>query len=183
MLTPVCALGVRTSAIAVTEVAYLPPATPAIAPGDPIAARAVREIERYLADPGFRFTVPLAPRGTAFQQRVWDAIGAIVPGESRTYGELARRLATAARAVGQACGANPISLLIPCHRVIGGGGALGGFMGSGAGFALDLGLSRSQPELLPAPTAKPAPTGPATLVDPASIKRWLLAHERARIGA
>jgi O-6-methylguanine DNA methyltransferase len=98
-------------------------------------------------------------------------------------GELARRLVTAARAVGQACGANPISLLIPCHRVIGGGGALGGFMGSGDGFALDLGPSRSQPGLLPDPAAPPAPPGPPTLVDPASIKRWLLAHERARIGA
>ena len=89
----------------------------------------VRQLERYLADPHFRFTLPLAPVGTPFRQRVWQALAGIPVGESRTYGELARLLHTAPRAVGGACGANTIALVIPCHRVVGSQGSLGGFMG------------------------------------------------------
>jgi len=77
---PFAVLGVRTGAGAVTCVSYLPLATRARAPCDPLAERAVRELERYLADPEFPFTVPLAPQGTAFQRRVWDAIAAIPRG-------------------------------------------------------------------------------------------------------
>jgi methylated-DNA-[protein]-cysteine S-methyltransferase len=134
--TPFATIGIRTGGGAVTGVEYLPTGTRALAPADPLAARVVREIERYLADPDFRFTVPLAPAGTSFQRRAWDAIGAIPRGESRTYGELARELRTAPRAVGGACGANPIALLVPCHRVVGSRGALGGFMHAAAGDAL-----------------------------------------------
>jgi methylated-DNA-[protein]-cysteine S-methyltransferase len=135
---PFAVLGVRTDAGAVTRVSYLPLATRARAPRDPVAERAVRELERYLADPEFRFTVPLAPQGTPFQRRVWDAIAAIPRGESRTYLEIARSVRTAARAVGQACGANRIALIIPCHRVVGTRGALGGFMHRAAGDAIDI---------------------------------------------
>jgi len=92
-----------------------------------------RDIERYLADPEFVFTVPLAPGGTPFQRGVWDAIRRIPLQESRTYGEIARSVRSAARAVGQACGANRIALIIPCHRVVGSRGALGGFMNSERG--------------------------------------------------
>ena len=127
--TPFAVLGIRTAAGAVTGLAYLPAGERAMAPTDAIAERACRQLERYLADPQFRFTVPLAPIGTPFRRRVWDALSAIPVGESRTYGEMARKLATAARAVGGACGANPIALVIPCHRVVGSQGALGGFMG------------------------------------------------------
>jgi methylated-DNA-[protein]-cysteine S-methyltransferase len=128
MKTPFAVLGIRTARNAITGVEYLPRGTRAVAPADAIAERAVREIERYLADPDHRFTVPLAPDGTPFRRRVWEAIAAIPRGESRTYGELARELHTAPRAVGGACGDNPIALLIPCHRVVGSRGALGGFM-------------------------------------------------------
>jgi len=127
--TPFAVLGIRTASGAVTGIEYLPTSTRAQAPTDAIAERTCRQIERYLADPQFRFTVTLAPKGTAFRRRVWEAIAAIPVGESRTYGELARRLATAPRAVGGACGANPIALVVPCHRVVGSQGALGGFMG------------------------------------------------------
>lgn len=136
--TPFGVLGIATQGGAVTRVAYLPAGERAQAPQDAVAARTAREVERYLADPGFRFTVPVAPRGTPFQRRVWAAISAIPPGESRTYGEIARKLVTAPRAVGQACGANPIALIIPCHRVVGGAGALGGFMNAGAGAPVDV---------------------------------------------
>ena len=126
--TPFAVLGVRTDGRAVTQLAYLPHGERAAAPTDAVAERAVRELLRYLADPQFRFTVPLAPGGTPFQRRVWDALAGIPPGQSRTYGEVARAVRSAARAVGQACGANRIALIVPCHRVVGSRGALGGFM-------------------------------------------------------
>jgi methylated-DNA-[protein]-cysteine S-methyltransferase len=126
---PFAVLGIRTGSGAVTGVDYLPLSERAVAPSDALAERVSRQIERYLADGGFRFNLPLAPAGTAFRRRVWDALSEIPAGESRTYGELARRLRTAPRAVGGACGANPIALVIPCHRVVGTHGSLGGFMG------------------------------------------------------
>ncbi|MDR1529914.1 MAG: methylated-DNA--[protein]-cysteine S-methyltransferase [Burkholderiales bacterium] len=75
------------------------------------------------------------PHGTPFQQRVWKALQSIPSGEPSTYGEIARRLDTAPRAVGGACGANPIVLVIPCHRVVG-RHSLGGFMHAEAGDPL-----------------------------------------------
>ena len=73
--------------------------------------------------------VPLAPRGTAFQRRVWGALLAIPYGETRTYGELAAELGSSPRAVGAAVGKNPISVIVPCHRVLGAGGSLTGYAG------------------------------------------------------
>jgi len=131
--TPFAVLGIRTAGGKVTGIEYLPRTERAQAPSDPVAAQAVRELERYFADPRHRFTLPLAPRGTEFQRRVWAAIAAIPVGESRTYGEIARKVRSAPRAVGQACGANPIALVVPCHRVVGSMGALGGFMNTDGG--------------------------------------------------
>lgn len=136
MKAPFAVLGIRTAGGAVTGVEYLPQGTRPLAPTDATAERAVREIERYLADADHRFAIPLAPDGTPFRRRVWEAIAAIPRGESRTYGELARQLHTAPRAVGGACGGNPIALLIPCHRVIGSRGSLGGFMHATSADAL-----------------------------------------------
>ncbi len=129
MRAPFAVLGIRTGQGAVTGIEYLPGSERAQAPTDALAARACRQIERYLADAQFRFSLPLAPAGTPFRRRVWDTLSQIPIGESRTYGELARRLHTAPRAIGGACGANPIALVIPCHRVVGTQGSLGGFMG------------------------------------------------------
>jgi methylated-DNA-[protein]-cysteine S-methyltransferase len=131
--SPFALLGIRTGWGAVTGIEYLPRSERAQAPADAIAERACRQLERYLEDPEFRFSLPLAAQGSAFHRRVWDAIAQIPVGESRTYGELARRLHTAPRAVGGACGANPIALVVPCHRVVGTHGSLGGFMGVTAG--------------------------------------------------
>jgi methylated-DNA-[protein]-cysteine S-methyltransferase len=131
--TPFAMLGVQSNGRALTRVAYLPLDERAQAPSDAVAEQAVREIECYLDDPHWRFTVPLAPGGTPFQQRVWQALSAIPAGESRTYGEVARMVRSAARAVGQACGANRIALVVPCHRVVGALGSLGGFMGDTSG--------------------------------------------------
>jgi methylated-DNA-[protein]-cysteine S-methyltransferase len=168
--TPFATLGIETDGRAVTRVAYLPASGSEAAPADAIAERAVREIRRYLVDPSFRFTVPLAPAGTLFQRRAWGAIAEIPAGQSRTYGELARKLVTAPRAIGQACGANRIALIIPCHRVVGGLGSLGGFMGEagGADGVSDL-------------FAWEGDTGEGR-VYPGAIKRWLLSHEGYRFG-
>jgi methylated-DNA-[protein]-cysteine S-methyltransferase len=130
---PFATLGIHTGGGAVTGIEYLPTSERAQAPVNAIAERACRQLDRYFADPQFRFTLPLAPAGSPFRRRVWDALSAIPVGESRTYGELARRLHTAPRAIGGACGANPIALVIPCHRVVGSQGSLGGFMGVTAG--------------------------------------------------
>ncbi len=91
-----------------------------------------RAVDRVLAgrDPGT--LPPLDEAGTPFQRTVWRALRAIPPGQTRTYAELARAVGCgpgAARAVGQACGANPIPVLTPCHRVLAAGGKLGGFSG------------------------------------------------------
>ncbi|CAA7622815.1 Methylated-DNA--protein-cysteine methyltransferase [Magnetospirillum sp. LM-5] len=87
------------------------------------------QIEAYFDGRLTRFDLPLAPFGTAFQKKVWAAIAAIPFGRARTYGDMARELGTAARALGGACGRNPIPILIPCHRVLGGNGGLGGYSG------------------------------------------------------
>ncbi len=138
MRTPFAVLGIRTAGNLVTAIEFLPLTERAHAPRDKTAERAVREIERYLADPHHRFRVPIAPGGTPFRRKVWDALAAIPVGESRTYGELARLLHTAPRAVGGACGANPIAVVTPCHRVVGTHGSLGGFMGVTAGDPLSV---------------------------------------------
>ena len=107
-------------------------------PSNPLAAETARQLRAYLSDPGFAFGLPLRPSGTAFQRRVWEAIAAIPNHQTRTYGEVAKSLHNAPRAVGQACGANPFPLVIPCHRVVASGGGLGGFARHGGGFLLDV---------------------------------------------
>ena len=130
---PFAVLGIRSSGFAITGLEYLPLGEDEQPPADKIAGKAWRQLERYLADPEFRFDLPLAASGTPFRQRVWDALSEIPIGDSRTYGEIARRLGTAPRAVGGACGANPIAVIVPCHRVVGSQGSMGGFMGVTAG--------------------------------------------------
>ncbi len=93
------------------------------------AARA--QLQDYFDGKRTAFDLPLAPPGTPFQQRVWQALTTIPHGETRTYGDLARTLASGSRAIGQANGRNPIPIIIPCHRVVGASGALGGYSGAG----------------------------------------------------
>lgn len=91
--------------------------------------QAERELHEYFAGALSRFTVAVAPRGTAFQQRVWTLLQTIDRGETRSYIDLARQLDLpgGSRAVGGANGANPIPIIIPCHRVVAADGSLGGF--------------------------------------------------------
>jgi methylated-DNA-[protein]-cysteine S-methyltransferase len=135
--TPFALLGIRTEGDVLAEITFLPKSGGALAPRDRLAARACAQIERYLEDSEFRFDLPIASQGTPFQRRVWRKIAAIDPGRTRSYGEIARELGSAPRAVGQACGANPVPLVVPCHRVLAAGG-LGGFAHHEGGFHLSV---------------------------------------------
>ena len=84
----------------------------------PLLAEARRQLEDYFAGTRHAFDLPLAPPGSAFQRAVCTAMCAIPYGETRTYGDIAAALGASAQAVGTACGANPIPVLIPCHRVL-----------------------------------------------------------------
>ncbi|MBF4021082.1 methylated-DNA--[protein]-cysteine S-methyltransferase [Burkholderia pseudomallei] len=119
-------VGIRTDASVVREIVYLPESMKRVAPGTPLAKQAARQIELYFERASARFDLPLAEVGTPFQHRVWHAICAISPGVVLTYGQIAKQIGSAPRAVGQACGANYFPLVIPCHRVVASGG-LGGF--------------------------------------------------------
>ncbi len=147
---PFATLGIAASDTHVTGIRFLAPSVPAKAPKkNTIAFLACVQIQSYLEDPTFEFDLPLKLAATRHRLEVWEAMQRIPAGATRTYGDLARELGSSARAVGGACGANPIPVVVPCHRVIGAGRSIGGFMGASTeGFEL-------------------------------GIKRWLLEHEGA----
>lgn len=97
----------------------------------PLLREAKRQLDAYFDGDLTAFDLPLGPMGTKHQERVWQAMCNIPYGETRTYGELAKELASGAQAVGSACGRNPIPILIPCHRVVARAGKLGGYSGDG----------------------------------------------------
>ncbi|MFO1189341.1 MAG: methylated-DNA--[protein]-cysteine S-methyltransferase [Alphaproteobacteria bacterium] len=99
-------------------------------PRSPLLAEAKAQLAAYFSGRLRTFTLPLAPHGTSFQCRVWAAMQTIPFGRTATYGELADRLRSSARAVGGACGRNPIPIIIPCHRVLARHGP-GGYSGAG----------------------------------------------------
>lgn len=100
-------------------------------PGLPLFRSAIVQLRDYFAGTRTAFEIPLAPAGTRFQRDVWLVIRGVPFGETITYAELARRCGrpSAARAAGAATGRNPVTLIIPCHRIIGSGGALTGYAG------------------------------------------------------
>lgn len=102
-----------------------------IAGPTPLLAEAQRQLEGYFAGARTDFDLPLAPRGTPFQQEVWAALQEIPYGETRTYQQIAEAVGRpkASRAVGGACHRNPIGIIIPCHRVVGASGSLTGYAG------------------------------------------------------
>lgn len=130
---PGFSLGIRCDDATLHAIEFLVP-TAAVLPSAGLAGEAARQLMAYLADPHFVFDLPLQTGGTPFQRRVWAQIAAIPGGETRTYGQLAKILKNAPRAVGQACGANPYPVVVPCHRVVAANGALGGFAHQYDGF-------------------------------------------------
>ena len=96
----------------------------------PVLVEAGRQLRAYFAGELEDFDLPLAPAGTLFETRVWTAMAEIPYGETRCYGELAAAVGSAPRAVGRACGRNPIPIVVPCHRVLAKAG-IGGYSGAG----------------------------------------------------
>jgi methylated-DNA-[protein]-cysteine S-methyltransferase len=121
---------------------------------NPLVAQACKQVLQYLQQPATKFDLPLAQQGTAFQQRVWQAIASIPLGQVRTYGELAREIGSGPRAVANACGANKLPLLVPCHRVVARHG-LGGFMqGKENGLLIKQWLLKHEGVRLPGATSE-----------------------------
>ena len=162
LATPFCHLGACFSGTSLTRLDFLPATTQPSAMPDERIQRLANELAAYWRNPAHRFSLPFEPHGTPFQLRVWQALMEITPGKPTTYGALARQLGTAARAVGQACGANPLPILIPCHRVVSAQG-LGGFMHAASGAPLDfknwLLQHERQDHERPPPTSPPSPAG------------------------
>ena len=102
---------------------------PARSEETPLLCRARDQLDLYFTGDSSGFDLPLDPPGTAFQRRVWQDMVRIPFGTVRTYGDLAAALGTSPRAIGLACGRNPLPILIPCHRVIAAGGHIGGYSG------------------------------------------------------
>lgn len=148
--TPFATVGIATDGKHVTGIRYLAPSVTALMPPrNSIAHLACVQLQAYLENPAFAFDLPLRLAGTRHRLAVWEAMQRIPAGKVRTYGDLARDIGSSARAVGGACGANPLPIVVPCHRVVAAGGDIGGFMGR-----REEGFERS-------------------------IKRWLLEHEGA----
>ena len=134
MPSPVDDLLLQTDGEHLTSISFSPFHTPAWQGhlASPVLEAAKRQLEEYFAGQRREFDVALEAGGTPFQQRVWAALRAIPYGQTASYGEIARGLglpAVASRAVGVANGANPIPIMVPCHRVIGSNGSLTGYAG------------------------------------------------------
>lgn len=134
---PMCPLGACFSDDVLIRLDFLTQDTSATSKPNSRARQLADDLDAYWENPAHRFSVRFAPQGTPFQLRVWQALLRIPTGQPTTYGALAKQLGTAARAVGQACGSNPLPILIPCHRVVAANG-VGGFMHASAGAALDV---------------------------------------------
>lgn len=135
---PMCSLGARFTGDTLTRLDFLPAGTTVFPPlPDARVRQLARELDAYWAHAAHLFDFPFSPRGTAFQLRVWHALTNIPPGQPTTYGALAKQLHSAPRAIGQACGANPLPIFIPCHRVVSASG-LGGFMRAASGAPLEI---------------------------------------------
>lgn len=137
LTVPFGVLGIRCDDRALLGIDFLPLTEKSQRATSAIAEAACKQLLCYLEKPDMQFTVPLKPSGTPHQQKVWQALIVIPRGTTCNYGELAAELKSGAQAVGQACGANPIPIIIPCHRVVGKSG-LGGFMRHASGASLDI---------------------------------------------
>lgn len=145
--SPITNLSVTTNGRAVTKIVFGRYARRA--PKGPLELQAAKELLEYFAGKRTEFTFPVEVEGTDFNRKVWEQVARIPYGTTKTYGEIARAIDKpgAARAVGTANGKNPIPIVIPCHRVVAGGGKLGGF---GGGLLLKRKLLRLESSRRPA---------------------------------
>lgn len=130
-------LGIQVQGECLTSVDFLLDNLSSFTPCNEVAREAVSQFQTYFRNPRHRFTLPLSPSGTAFQARVWKALRLIPAGMTLSYGELARKVSSSARAIGGACRANPIPIIIPCHRIVA-AHSMGGIMGVTSGRGLQL---------------------------------------------
>jgi methylated-DNA-[protein]-cysteine S-methyltransferase len=130
-------LGIRCTEEALSAIEFLPASKPTVGPCNALATKAIAQLEAYFADPYFHFYLPLRLAASLHQRKVWQAMQDIPCGQTLTYGELAEQVGSSAQAVGQACGSNPVPVIIPCHRVVSKLG-LGGFMRHAEGESLNI---------------------------------------------
>jgi len=127
---PFATLGIVADDKYLLGVHFLPASAPAKTPrSNTIAHLACVQLMAYLDNPNFKLDLPLKLSGTKHQVDVWQGIRKIPAGKTRTYGDLAGEIGSSPRAVGTACGQNPIPVIVPCHRIVAASGGLGGFMG------------------------------------------------------
>lgn len=130
-------LGIHCEANTLIGIDFLKPDIPPQPADQAFALEVCKQLQAYFINPDFHFNLPLKLCSTAHQTKVWQAISAIPPGQTRNYSDLAILLKSSPRAIGQACGANPIPIIIPCHRVVSKSG-IGGFMHQHNGDALNI---------------------------------------------
>ena len=128
---------IRCSENALTAIEFLPANCQSLPPSNAQAEKVCQQLSAYFLDANFEFDLSLQFEGTAHQRKVWQRMCDIPRGQVLTYGDLAAQIKSSPRAVGQACGANPIAIVIPCHRVVSRTG-LGGFFHQREGYALQI---------------------------------------------
>jgi len=134
---PFCHLGLQVENQQLIASEYLAADSKSFAARSSFVSKITEQVHAYCEDSNFQFSLKLNPPGTDFQRSVWKQLRAIPAGEVMTYGEVAKKLGSSPRAVGNACRANHIPLIIPCHRVIAASG-LGGFAGHRSGYFLGI---------------------------------------------
>ena len=134
---PFGVLGIHCLQETLSNIVFLPPETPLLNPETPYTQEVCNQLHAYFRQADFPFKLALNLQGTLHQRKVWKSMQAIERGKTRQYGEIAREIDSSARAVGQACGANPVPIVIPCHRIVGKAG-IGGFAHHSAGYELDI---------------------------------------------
>ncbi|MBX9597859.1 MAG: methylated-DNA--[protein]-cysteine S-methyltransferase [Burkholderiales bacterium] len=138
---PTFALKVNLDANNVYHAEFIPPTINAVSPSislSTLAIEVIRQLDEYCNNPRFKFDLPFSYDGTPHQLKVWQIMQQIEAGSTLTYGEVARQLVSAPRAVGGACGANPLPVFIPCHRIIAANSKLGGFNSGNIFFNLGI---------------------------------------------
>ena len=133
--TPFAVIGIRIADDKLIGIEFLSRDETQLAPSNSLTRQVCEQIEAYVHNPDFQFSIPLRKMGTSHQMKVWQALCAIPRGQTTTYGMLAQHLGSSPRAIGQACGSNPLPLIVPCHRVVAKNGA-GGFMHHASGEPL-----------------------------------------------
>ena len=138
---PIFALKINLDANNIYHAEFMPPTIDAASRSitcSALAIEVIRQLDEYCNNPKFKFDLPFSYSGTSHQLKVWQIMQQIEAGSTLTYGEVAKKLLSAPRAVGGACGANPLPVFIPCHRIIAANSKLGGFNSGNIFFNLGI---------------------------------------------